>query len=101
MGPTYTFRAKIWVYPGDGAWRFVTLPKEYAEEIKSLTSSTQRRGFGSIKVDVKIQDERWETSIFPDTKSKSYVLPLKKEIRNKLSLVDDTTIELTVSLKLS
>lgn len=64
----------------------MTLPKDKATEIKALTGSLRRNGFGSVKVAVSIGGIQWWTSIFPDSKSNSYLLPIKKEIRNKLNV---------------
>jgi hypothetical protein len=40
-----------------------------------------RNGFGSLRVTVRIGASAWKTSIFPDSGSGSFVLPIKKEIR--------------------
>ncbi|MCY7289544.1 MAG: DUF1905 domain-containing protein [Cryobacterium sp.] len=48
-GPIFTFTAELWEYPGKGAWIFVSVPPEQAEDIRSLTAG-QRGGFGSVKV---------------------------------------------------
>lgn len=74
------FTAEIWEWSGQGAWFFVSLPQEYYVEIKSLTSSP-KRGFGSVKVEAIVGKTSWRTSIFPDSKSGTYLLPIKKAIR--------------------
>jgi hypothetical protein len=80
MSMSYEFIEELRLYHGDGAWYFITLPVEYAEEIKYITLPL-KRGFGSIKVSATIGSTTWNTSIFPDSKSKSYLLPIKKEVR--------------------
>ena len=42
-----------------------------------------RRGFGSIPVIVKLGKTEWKTSIFPDSKSGTFLLPLKAQVRKK------------------
>ncbi len=74
------FTAELWEWEGKGAWCFVTLPVEYTDEIK-MVSLGPKRGFGSVRVEVTIGKTAWKTSIFPDTKSMSYVLPIKKSVR--------------------
>lgn len=56
-----------------------------------------RRGFGSVPVSVVIGATTWKTSIFPE-KGGTYVLPLKKEVRNKEKIVigQNITLSLTV-----
>jgi hypothetical protein len=97
MALTYIFSEELWLYKGEGAWYFITLPIEYADEIKSIANPL-KRGFGSIKVKVTIGKSTWNTSIFPDLKSKSYMLPIKKEIRiaNKLRAGDTPKVEITL-----
>ncbi len=85
----YDFSAKVWQYTGQGAWYFVTLPKEPADEIKMIYQGSTR-GFGSVRVKATIGSTTWQTSIFPDSKSKSYVLPVKKEVRTAEGLQDGT-----------
>ena len=65
------------MHNGSGPWHFVTLPIDQADEIDELTMLTVR-GFGSVRVVVTIGATTWSTSIFPDTKAGSYVLPIKK-----------------------
>lgn len=77
-----SFRAKTWVYSGPAAWTFITLPKQQAARIR-LISGPGGRGWGAVRVSARIGDSEWKTSIFPDAKSGSYVLPLKAEIRKR------------------
>lgn len=99
MSPTYTFAAKLWMYSGVGAWYFVTLPREYAAEIKLLTSDGHTRGFGSIKVAVTIGSITWKTSIFPDKKSESYLLPVKKDVRVQLKIEEGDMVDICIELE--
>ena len=76
----FTFTAEVWEHEGAGAWHFVSLPEDHADEIEE-SFGHQARGFGSLRVDVKIGGTRWSTSIFPDKKRGTYVLPVKKSVR--------------------
>lgn len=96
MQPTYNFSAELWVYEGDAPWYFVTLPVDVAEEIKMI--APQRRGFGSLRVKATIGQTSWNTSIFPDSQSKSYVLPIKKDIRAKNNLTAGDKTKVTLML---
>ena len=78
---THTFTTELWEMPTTAAaWVFVTLPVEASEAIKS-TPRPPRPGFGSIRVRATIGTTSWATSIFPDSKSGCYVLPVKKSVR--------------------
>lgn len=97
MGLVFIFEAKLWLYPGEGAWYFVTLPQNISQEIKSI-SGLPRRGFGSFRVQVKTGKTTWKTSIFPDNKSNSYLLPIKKEIRTKNNLEPGSIVSFSLTL---
>lgn len=92
---TFDFDAVLWEHQGEAAWYFVTLPEEVADEIADLPVA-DRRGFGSVRVEVTVGATTWRTSIFPDTKARSYVLPVKKAVRTSEGLDDGT--ELSVRL---
>ena len=94
---TYRFSAALWLHTGEAAWHFVTLPAEIADEIDDLISG-QRRGFGSVRVAATIGSTTWETSIFPDTTSESFVLPVKKQVRARETLHAGETVEVTLRL---
>lgn len=93
----YTIRAKVWLYPGMAGWHFVTLPKKQSENIKKHFGIFAR-GWGSLPVKVTMGKTEWKTSIFPDKKSKSYLLPIKSEVRKKEGIVhgDTTTFLLEI-----
>ena len=94
---SFSFRAKPWLYPGKSAWCFVTLPKVHGAKLKEMTSHL-RRGWGSLRVEATVQGQTWTTSIFPDSKSGSYLLPLKAAVRKAagVELDQTTTIKLTI-----
>ena len=91
----FTFTAELWEYGGKASWYFVTLPKDVSADIKTIDGDN-RRGFGSVRVRVIIQDVSWDTSVFPDSKSDAYVLPVKKEVRQRcgLSAGDSVTVRI-------
>jgi hypothetical protein len=93
----YRFEAELWVHTGEAAWHFVTLPVGIADEIDELTTDT-RRGFGSVRVIVTVGSTRWSTSIFPDTSTESFVLPVKKPVRTSEGLHEGDLIEVTLQL---
>ena len=75
-----------WDARSDAAWYFTAVPPELSEEIREIPRPY--RGFGSVRVRAIIGGSEWSTSIFPDSTSGSYVLPLKKKVRDAESLVD-------------
>jgi Domain of unknown function (DUF1905) len=91
------FDAPMWLHEASGTWHFVTVPFSVADEIEAMVG-TRTRGFGSVRVEVTIGGSIWRTSLFPDTKAESYVLPIKKPVRlaEGLTLGEPVSVSLTV-----
>lgn len=94
---SYTFDARLWRYQGDAAWYFVTLPHDVADDIEEITAPT-RKGFGSVRVEVTIGGTTWRTSLFPDTKAESYVLPVKQAVRRAEEIGDGEHVTVRLTL---
>ena len=75
-----------WEARDDAAWYFTSVPPELSEEIREIPRPY--RGFGSVRVRARIGDTEWATSIFPSSNEGTYVLPLKKKVRDAEGLVD-------------
>ena len=87
---TFEFEGELWLWTGDAAWVFITVPQEMSDDI--LDAAPRTGGFGSVKVEVTIGDSTWQTSLFPDSKRAAYVLPIKRAIRTAESIdVGDRT----------
>src|SRR5215813_11075300 len=97
MFVTYAFSAPVWVYPGKGGWHFVTIPQDVSEEIGSLLRG-MRRGWGSFPVTITIGATRWQTSVFPDRASSTFVLPLKTAVRKKEQIGERDTVSVLLEL---
>ncbi len=91
----YEFRSRVWEHTKGASWHFVTLPEDVADEIEERTVHRQR-GFGSVKVVVTIGATTWSTSLFPDTKAGSYVLPVKKPVRNAEKIEEGDEVEVSL-----
>ena len=75
-----------WDARDDASWYFTAIPPELSADIREIPRPA--RGFGSVRVRARVGSTEWATSIFPDSTSESYVLPLKKKVRDAESLVD-------------
>jgi hypothetical protein len=93
---SYTFTAKLWLYPGKAGWVFATVPKKETTMIKEQTKGL-KRGWGSVPVTVTLGKTTWETSIFPDNRLGTYLLPIKALVRKKEEVMDDDVV--TISLR--
>ena len=93
----YRFTAALWEHDGPAAWYFITLPDDVTDEIDALTEGRQR-GFGSVRVRVTVGATTWATSVFPDTKAGSFVLPVKKAVRTAERLEDGEPVAVELDL---
>lgn len=92
------FTSLLWIWRGEqaGRWYFLTVPDEISGEIKAHGFESPR-GFGSVRVEARIGDIAWRTSVFP-LNSGGYVLPIKAEIRKRARI--GAGDEVSASLKL-
>ncbi len=93
----FRFSTKLWLYSGKGAWHFLTLPADAADAIRFFNSAV--RGFMPIPVTATIGDTSWKTSVFPDSKSGSYVLAVKSAVRKAQGLRDGDEVGVHLVLK--
>ena len=91
----FRFDATLWRHQGDAPWHFVTLPLDLADHIAALA---EPKAFGSVGVRARVGATVWETSLFPDKDSGSYLLPMKRSVRTAESISEGDTVfvELTV-----
>lgn len=99
MPPSYSFRGELWQYPEEAGWHFITLPVALAAELRD-DAGPLRKGFGSVRVSASIAGHRWRTSLFPDSRRNSYLLPVRKDIRAAAGIVagDEVDVELDLEL---
>lgn len=78
----------------EGRSHFLVLPDEQSAEPRAHAMLV-RRGFGSVRVEVTLQDITWRTSLFP-RKSGGYFLPMKIGVLRKTGYAvgDDVTVTL-------
>lgn len=96
-GREFSFNAEVWEHDGTAAWFFLGLPEAVADDIEERFGGAAG-GFGSIRVEVTIGATSWKTSLFPDSKRGTYVLPVKKAVRKAEGLEHGSraAVELTV-----
>ena len=107
-----TATAPIWLWSGGkgsarkrtvpqtvrpGRWHFLTIPPEQALEIRLISRTEPRRGFGSVRVAATINGVTWRTSVFPQ-KSGGYILPIKAEVRRGAGIAAGDEVSVTLDL---
>jgi hypothetical protein len=94
----YKVRAKVWLYPGMGGWHFANLSVRQSVEIKARFGP-DAKGFGSVPINVTIGRTEWCTSLFPDSKSRSYLFAIKADVRKKERISAGDTIRALVQIR--
>ncbi|QIK76727.1 DUF1905 domain-containing protein [Nocardioides piscis] len=95
-----TFQAPLWRWEGPAAWFFATLTEEASELCRDRPEPP--RGFGSVKVEATLSSEAgvttWQTSVFPDSSSGRFLLPVKKSVRKQHDLDEGDLLDLTLAV---
>jgi hypothetical protein len=93
----YSFATELWEWDGNASWHFVSVPEDDADDIEERFGG-RAGGFGSIRVEVTIGSSTWRTSLFPDSKRRTYVLPVKKPVRSAEGLTAGSTAAVTLTV---
>lgn len=87
----------MYQHAAPGGWRFVAMPIDLAKEIRQLHRN-EELGWGRLKVIATIGEDQWSTSIWFDTKSDTYLLPIKSSVRLSKNLCDGDTVHVTIHI---
>lgn len=93
----YEFDAELWLYQGHAAWHFVTVAAAVSDAIEAR-SAGRRRGFGSVRVRATIGATTWETSVFPDSTRRAFLLPVKRRVRDLEGITAGDRVRTTLEL---
>lgn len=91
----FTGPLKVWSND-EGRMHFMNVPEGLSGEIKAHALMV-RRGFGSVRVEVTLNDVTWRTSVFPQ-KSGGYFLPVKRDVVRKTDISPDDEVSVTLEL---
>lgn len=93
----YEFECQLERYPGINAYFVCYLPADIAADIDAVSQGL-RGGFGSVRVRITLDAYVWSTSIFRDAKRSSYLLLIKKSVRERFKLEQDSQLNLAMEL---
>ena len=87
----HQFTAELWRWRGKddapGSWFFLSLPHDVADAVDDAApGSGPGAGFGSVRVEVTIGTSTWRTSLFPSKAEETFVLPVKRTVRDREGL---------------
>ena len=102
---SFTTTTPLWRWQSaaaPAAWFFLTIAGDVADGIRLAAISGQwldkRGGFGSARVEVRIGDTLWNTSVFPHKESGGWILPVKAAVRKAEDIAEGDEVTVTVSL---
>jgi hypothetical protein len=80
----FSIKGKIWRYPGEAGWFFVSLGKKESAQIKWM-EGIKKVGLGYVCVQAQVGKTKWKTTLFP-TKAGPYLIAIKAIVRKKEAL---------------
>lgn len=96
-GAAIVVKTKVWRWKEDAGWHFATVPKAQSAQIRSKATGA-KRGWGSVPVKIRIGDTEWETSLFPQGKTGTYLFAIKAGVRKAEGIEEGkmVTAEITI-----
>ena len=101
---THAFTTTLdqWHSASHGTWHFIGVPASVAEAIDAAAlmhrlETGRRRGFGSVKLTIRIGESEWRTSAFP-LSEKGWSIPVSTKVRKAEALVAGDRFEVMLRL---
>ena len=104
MSVTITCTLPLRQWRGErGTYHLVTITGEEAAAIAmherlARLEFGSRRGFGSVKVEARIGETRWKTSVFPQNRKSEWVLLVSKKVMKAEDLAEGDELVLELDL---
>jgi hypothetical protein len=96
-GHAIRFEAEVVRFDGPGGWHGVFLPTDAASEARFFG---RVNALGAIAVRVQIGATQVKTSLFPDKRRDSFLVPLKAELRRSENIKEGDRITATLLVDL-
>nr|WP_247712260.1 DUF1905 domain-containing protein [Qipengyuania qiaonensis] len=92
----------LWRWTADNgvSWFFVTVDGEAGEELSAIEAMRRlefgrKRGFRSLRVEVRIGATEWQTSCFPREEG-GWLLPVKAQVRKAEGVAEGDRVSLAL-----
>jgi hypothetical protein len=94
----YLVEGELWLHAGEAGWHFVTMPPEVADDVRARSAASMRP-FGTVPARVTLGSTTWSTSLFADTRSGSYLLPIKAAVLRQERIAEGDVVAVRVELR--
>ncbi len=94
----YAVEGEVWLHAGEAGWHFVTMPPDVADNV-CARSAASLRPFGTVPARVTLGSTTWSTSLFADTRSGSYLLPIKAAVLRQENVAEGDVVAVRVELR--
>lgn len=88
----FKIRARVWLWPGDGGWHFITLNKKLSADIRKVYPK------GFVRIEAHLGQSVFQTSLFPHKLSQAYLVCINKKIRKKEGIFAGDEIQLAFKI---
>lgn len=93
----FTFDAEIWLWQGNAAWTFITVPAKLARQIQREAANPKKPG-GTIPVTAQVGYNTWKTSLSKENPRNTYA-PSRPPSAKKEQLREGQTIEVSLLIE--
>lgn len=97
-GAAIVVKSKVWRWKEDAGWHFATVPKAQSAQIRSKATGA-KRGWGSVPVKIRIGDTEWETSLFPQGKTGTYLFAIKAGVRKAEGIEEGKVVTAEITIR--
>lgn len=96
MKDKFSFKAKVWLWPGFASWHFVYVDKNISERIFEMVNKRKVKTSpnGLVPIIAKIGKTEWQTSLLPHKKEKTYLIAIKSKVRKTEGIYDGSEIKI-------
>jgi hypothetical protein len=96
MKDKFSFKAKVWLWPGFASWHFVYVNQKVVNKILKLNKDKKIKtsANGLIPIIAKIGKTEWQTSLLPHKKEKTYLIAIKSKVRKTEGIYDGSEIKI-------
>jgi hypothetical protein len=92
MKNSYKVKTRMWRWPGDMSWYFITVDKSISSSLRNVY------GKGLLRIEVCMGSSIWNTSLLPHRQSDAYLISIKQSVRRAESVLEGDELELEFKL---